>query len=88
MPRSIRLGVFRHKTVTYLNVPPASNTEPIIEAQGWTRYSDGLFVAVPAVQWRDRVGPAVKIVGAIANPIRPVRISNAISSSGMPPMAA
>jgi hypothetical protein len=55
-------GVFQHKTVTYLNVSPASNTEPIIEAQGWTRYSDGLFVAVPAVQWRDRVGPAVKIV--------------------------
>jgi hypothetical protein len=39
----------RHKEVTYLNVSAAPHTWPIIEAQGFSRYSDGLFVAVPAL---------------------------------------
>jgi hypothetical protein len=37
----------RHKNVTYVNVSPAPNTWPIIEAQGFARYCDGIFVAVP-----------------------------------------
>ena len=37
----------RHKEVTYVNVSPAPNTWPIIEAQGFSRYCDGIFVAVP-----------------------------------------
>lgn len=37
----------RHKNVTYLNVSPAPHTWPIIEAQGFARYCDGIFVAVP-----------------------------------------
>jgi hypothetical protein len=37
----------RHKDVTYLNVSPAPHTRPIIEAQGFSRYCDGVFVAVP-----------------------------------------
>jgi len=36
-----------HKDVTYLNISPAPHTWPIIEAQGFSRYSDGVFVAVP-----------------------------------------
>jgi hypothetical protein len=36
-----------HKDVTYLNVSPAPHTRPIIEAQGFSRYCDGIFVAVP-----------------------------------------
>lgn len=36
-----------HKNVTYLNISPAPHTRPIIEAQGFSRYSDGVFVAVP-----------------------------------------
>lgn len=36
----------RHKDVTYLNVSPAPHTRPIIEAQGFRRYCDGIFVAV------------------------------------------
>jgi hypothetical protein len=36
-----------HKDVTYLNISPAPHTRPIIEAQGFSRYSDGVFVAVP-----------------------------------------
>jgi hypothetical protein len=42
----------RHKNVTYLNISPAPNTKPIVEAQGFTRYGDGLFIAAPALQRR------------------------------------
>jgi len=38
-----------HKDVTYLNVSAAPHTRPIIEAQGFSRYSDGIFVAIPAL---------------------------------------
>lgn len=37
----------RHKDVTYLNVSAAPHTWPIIEAQGFSRYCDGIFIAVP-----------------------------------------
>jgi hypothetical protein len=37
----------RHKNVTYLNVSAAPHTWPIIEAQGFSRYCDGIFIAVP-----------------------------------------
>ena len=37
----------RHKDVTYINVSAAPHTWPIIEAQGFSRYCDGVFVAVP-----------------------------------------
>jgi hypothetical protein len=33
----------RHKDATYLNVSPAPHTLPIIEAQGFSRYCDGIF---------------------------------------------
>jgi len=39
----------RHKEVTYLNVTAAPHTWPIIEAQGFSRYSEGVFVCVPAL---------------------------------------
>jgi hypothetical protein len=35
------------KDVTYLNVSAARYTWPIIEAQGFSRYCDGVFLAVP-----------------------------------------
>jgi hypothetical protein len=37
----------RHKNVTYLNVSAAPHTWPIIEAQGFSRYCDGIFIAMP-----------------------------------------
>jgi hypothetical protein len=37
----------KHKDVTYLNVSPAPHTWPIIEAQGFSRYSNGVVVALP-----------------------------------------
>ena len=44
----------RHKNATYLNISPAPNTKPIVEAQGYTKYGNGLFVATPALQRRAR----------------------------------
>lgn len=38
-----------HKDVTFLNISAAPHTWRIIEAQGFSRYSDGVFVAVPAL---------------------------------------
>ena len=37
----------RHKDVTYVNVSPAPHTRPIIEAQGFSRYCEGILMAVP-----------------------------------------
>jgi len=37
----------RRKDVTYVNVTPAPHTRPIIEAQGFSRYCDGILVAAP-----------------------------------------
>jgi hypothetical protein len=39
-----------HRNVTYLNVTPAPSTLPLVNAQGYTQYSRGIFVAVPALQ--------------------------------------
>ena len=39
----------RNKDVTYLNVSAAPHTWPIIEAQGFSRYSEGIFICVPAL---------------------------------------
>lgn len=37
----------KQKDVTYLNVTPAAFTWPVIEAQGFQRYCDGLYFSVP-----------------------------------------
>jgi hypothetical protein len=39
--------VLRHKAVTYINISPAPETWPLLEAQGYRRYSQGLFMSVP-----------------------------------------
>ena len=38
------------KNATYTNVSAAPHTWPIIEAQGFSRYCDGVFVAVPMLK--------------------------------------
>ena len=35
------------RAVTYINISPAPHTWSILEAQGYVRYADGLFVSVP-----------------------------------------
>jgi hypothetical protein len=57
----------RHKDVTYTNVSPAPHTRPIIEAQGFSRYSDGIFVAMTALN--DLIGGCgAKVVDAGQQP--------------------
>jgi hypothetical protein len=58
----------RHKNVTYLNVSPAPHTRPIIETQGFVRYSDGVFIAVPALHGIFG-GPAVEVFDAQRRPV-------------------
>lgn len=42
----------KHKDVTYLNVTAAPSTRAIAEAQGYSRYSRGVFIAIPALNLR------------------------------------
>jgi hypothetical protein len=58
------LQAIRRKNITYLNISPARRTLPIVEAQGFSRFSDGQFVAsvFPAIRRRilaQVVGPDV-----------------------------
>jgi len=57
----------RHKEVTYMNVSAAPHTWPIIEAQGFSRYSEGIFVSLPALS-RMSGGERVEVLGAKAPP--------------------
>jgi hypothetical protein len=55
----------KHKDVTYVNVSPAMHTLPIIEAQGFSRYGNGQFVAVPALNPTSSAR-AVRVIAADA----------------------
>ena len=39
----------KHKDVTYFNITPRQHTHPILEAQGWVRYSAGRLLSVPTL---------------------------------------
>jgi hypothetical protein len=52
----------REPNVTYFNVSPAKHTRPIVEAQGFSRYSNGQFVASVYPSIRRRIH--AKIVGS------------------------
>lgn len=54
----------KHKHVTYLNVTPAPPTWPILEAQGYKRYCNGLFFAVPALSRGDGTVSAISAKSA------------------------
>ncbi len=41
-----------YREVTYVNVSPAEHTWPILEAQGYSRYSEGQFACLPALSLR------------------------------------
>ncbi len=56
-----------HKNVTYLNVPPAPHTERMIEALGFLRYSNGIFIAIPLLTMTSGEG-GVKVFGALRRP--------------------
>ena len=58
----------RHKHVTYLNISPATWTWPIIEAQGFSAYCNGLFVSIPGLS-RAAKGMTVETVAPCARAI-------------------
>ena len=57
----------QHKDVTYLNVSPAPHTEPIIQAQGFARYCDGIFIALPLLNGLFG-NPEIKLLDARSDP--------------------
>lgn len=48
----------KHSGVTYLNISAQPATFPIIEAQGFTQYANGQFLAVPILQFASGDGDA------------------------------
>jgi hypothetical protein len=58
----------RFKDVTYLNISPAEQTQPVIAAQGFARYNEGQFAALPALSMREPPGGAM-VVDVDAAPV-------------------
>ena len=61
----------KHKNVTYVNISPALHTRPIVEAQGFSRYSSGQFVAAPALSMNGPAG-TVQVIGVDQPPAAPL----------------
>jgi hypothetical protein len=57
----------KFKNVTYVNISPALHTRPIVEAQGFSRYSSGQFVAAAALSMNSPDGGA-KVIDAGMRP--------------------
>jgi hypothetical protein len=59
----------RKKNITYFNLSPAKHTLPIVEAQGFSRFSNGQFVTsiFPSARLRARA----QVVGSEVNPNAP-----------------
>ena len=47
----------KNKNVTYINISPATHVLRTIEAQGFSRYSNGQFVAIPTLGWNASSSP-------------------------------
>jgi hypothetical protein len=56
----------KQKGVTYLNISSAPHTRPIVEAQGYLRFSNGVFAALPCLSGPPDV--AVRVIAADASP--------------------
>jgi hypothetical protein len=54
---------FKYRDITYVNISPARHVRPTIEAQGFVRYSDGQFAAVPILS-RSSHSAKVQIIPA------------------------
>jgi hypothetical protein len=50
--------------VTYINISPAPPTWPVVEAQGFKRFSEGQFFAVPALSMKGFGSSIVKVPSA------------------------
>ncbi len=60
----------KQKTVTYLNISSAPHTRRIVEAQGYRRFSNGVFVALPCLS-RPPAGMRARIITGDARPQAP-----------------
>jgi len=58
------------KNVTYLNISPAQHTRPMIEAQGFSGYCDGVFAALPMFR-RSPGDRSVRVFDARQKPVAP-----------------
>ena len=54
---------FRRKDMTFVNISPAPHTLPILEAQGYTRFSCGQMITVPSLAPRARRCRVVRLRG-------------------------
>jgi hypothetical protein len=63
----LELQTFRCKNVTVLDVTPGPKRYAVVEARGYTRYSNGIFVALPALSGPRGVAP-VRVLKAPARP--------------------
>ena len=59
----------KRKSVTYMNISAVRHTWPILDAQGYRRYSNGIFVAFTALQGAGRDRP--RLLDAAAHPQAP-----------------
>lgn len=57
--------------VTYINISPAPSTWPVVEAQGFKRFSEGQFFAVPALSPKGFGSSIVKVPSAIEIDVEP-----------------
>lgn len=57
----------KQKEATYIDISPLSHTLDLLQAQGYTRYCDGRFTAIPAL----RMGPARTRVALAASDLLP-----------------
>jgi hypothetical protein len=57
----------RHKDATYINISARPAARPIVLAQGFRCYSNGQYVAAPALRLRSTGGP-VKVCGVTTTP--------------------
>jgi hypothetical protein len=60
----------KQKGVTYLNISSIPHTRPIVEAQGYLRFSNGIFVALPCLS-RAPAGLRARVIAADARPQAP-----------------
>jgi hypothetical protein len=67
-----------HKEITYLNLSArwSPHTVPIIEAQGFIRYSDGEFFCVPAIQFSGSSNSKATILSVEREPNAPFETSD------------
>jgi hypothetical protein len=61
----------KQKGVTYLNISSVAHTRPIVEAQGYLRFSNGVFVALPCLS-RPPAGIEARVITADVQPQAPL----------------